>query len=197
MTEGQWCITKDNDDWMSAPGFDSKEEAVALAPKLLLLSSSQKFWVGRAVQAASHLGADLVSDALENHASDEGPDGCDGSNLTTEAHAELEALLDAWAKKHDVRPLWFDIEEEEEHVAPALHLFVDDDGNAYAARDLDHAKELWTADTGQPAEEAGDWQSIPDEREITIRDDEGTVTKRAGDWANEAFEPGCIGGDNY
>jgi hypothetical protein len=82
-----------------------------------------------------------------------------------------------------------------------LHLYRDDGGNVYAARDLAHAKELWTKDTGQPAEEAGDWQSIPDDRELTIRDDDGDsggpVTKTAGEWANDAFEPGCIGGDNY
>lgn len=79
-----------------------------------------------------------------------------------------------------------------------LHLFCDEDGNVYAARDLAHAKELWTADTGQPAEESGDWQCIPDDRTITIRDDdEGKMTLSAGEWASKAFEPGCIGGDNY
>lgn len=83
----------------------------------------------------------------------------------------------------------------------ALHLFRDDGGNVYAARDLDHAKALWNADTGEDPDSFGwgtEWQSIPDEREITFRDDDDSpVTKRAGDWANEAHQPGCIGGANY
>lgn len=82
------------------------------------------------------------------------------------------------------------------------HLSRDDDGNVYAARDLEHAKALWNLDTGGDPDSFGwgtGWQSIPDDREITIRDDDepGPVTKTAGEWANEAHEPGCIGGDNY
>ena len=83
-----------------------------------------------------------------------------------------------------------------------LHLFRDDGGNVYAARDLAHAKALWSADTGEDPDAFGwgtEWQSIPDDREITIRDDDepSPVTKTAGEWASEAFEPCCIGGDNY
>lgn len=79
-----------------------------------------------------------------------------------------------------------------------LHLYRDEGGNVYAARDLAHAKELCAKDIGNTADVSEEWESIPDERELTIRDDdEGTVTKRAGDWANEAHEPGCIGGSNH
>lgn len=197
MTEGQWCITKDNDDWMSAPGFDSKEEAIARAPQELELSPGQKFWVAQAQQAASHLGADLVIDGLDNHAIDEGPDGCDGYVISDEARKELNNFLLTWAEKHDIKPLWFDMENEEEHAAPALHLFVDDDGNTYAARDLSHAKELWTADTGQPAEDAGLWQSIPDDKAVTVDDDGVKTTKTAAEWAAEVSAPGCCFSTNY
>lgn len=79
-----------------------------------------------------------------------------------------------------------------------LHLFTDDDGNTYAARDLVHAKELWTADTGQPAEDAGEWTSIPDETPLAVNtEDEGKVTKTAREWAAEMTEPGCCLSTNY
>lgn len=86
---------------------------------------------------------------------------------------------------------------------PTLHLFTDDDGNTYAARDLAHAKELWTADTGQPAEDAGDWTSIPDDKAVTIEDEPPgerapvKVTKTAAQWANEMTAPGCCYSTNY
>ncbi|WFG54132.1 hypothetical protein Mx9_p25 [Myxococcus phage Mx9] len=80
---------------------------------------------------------------------------------------------------------------------PALHLFRDDDGNTYAARDLASAKELWTADTGQPAEEAGRWKSIPDDKSVTVDEDGVKTTKTAAEWAAEVSAPGCCFSTNY
>lgn len=76
-----------------------------------------------------------------------------------------------------------------------LHLYRDGDGNAYAARDLAHAKELWTNDTGQPAEEAGQWKCIPDESMVLDGDEEtGALhAKTAAQYAREAHGPGCVG----
>lgn len=75
-----------------------------------------------------------------------------------------------------------------------LHLFVDDDGNIYAAQDLAHAKELWTKDTGLPAEEAGEWSEIPDDKVIPEEGDGRVVLKTAAQHAAEAKQAGCIGG---
>lgn len=77
-----------------------------------------------------------------------------------------------------------------------LHLFRDDDGNVYAARDLAHAKELWTKDTGKdPDEEGVEWQAIPDDA-IIPEDDDGVITnKTAAQHAAEAKQAGCIGGN--
>lgn len=78
-----------------------------------------------------------------------------------------------------------------------LHLFTDDDGNTYAARDLKHAKELWTADTGQPAEDAGEWTAIPDDTPLTVEDDGVKETKTAREWTEEMVRPGCCFSTNY
>jgi len=76
-----------------------------------------------------------------------------------------------------------------------LHLFRDEDGNVYAARDLAHAKELWTKDTGLPSEESGEWQSIPDNRILweTAYEDDVLVKTRAGQYAQSVHAPGCVG----
>ncbi|WAM23772.1 hypothetical protein [Myxococcus sp. NMCA1] len=120
MKAGQWCVTKDNDDWMEAPAFDTREEAVAGAAQALELGPGSTFWVGCAYPAASALSAELVVDALDSHAVDEAPDGADGYDISDESRHELDTLLKAWAEKHGVRPLWFDIlDTEERTVAPA------------------------------------------------------------------------------
>ena len=77
-----------------------------------------------------------------------------------------------------------------------LHLFRDEDGNVYAARDLEHAKRLWTADTGQPEKDSGEWQSIPDNSMVLDRDEEtGSIhAKTAAQYAAEVHGPGCVGG---
>jgi hypothetical protein len=77
-----------------------------------------------------------------------------------------------------------------------LHLFIDDDNNAYAATDLDHAKSIWTSDTGMDANDT-EWQCVPDERSITVDDEGAKVTKTAGEWANETDTPGCRFGSDY
>lgn len=78
-----------------------------------------------------------------------------------------------------------------------LHLFTDDDGNIYAAETLEHAKELWTKDTGQHSDESGEWVTIPDERSLTIDDDGVKSTKTAAEWVAEVHGPGCCFSTNY
>lgn len=80
-----------------------------------------------------------------------------------------------------------------------LHLYRDEDGNVYAARDLAHAKELWTKDTGLPAEESGEWQSIPDDAVIPEYDEDTdrSVDKTAAQHASEVVRPGPIGSTFY
>lgn len=75
-----------------------------------------------------------------------------------------------------------------------LHLFTDDDGNTYAAETLEHAKELWTKDTGLPAEEAGEWSEIPDDAVLPEEDNGVVVRKTAAQHAAEAKQAGCVGG---
>lgn len=72
-----------------------------------------------------------------------------------------------------------------------LKLLRDEDGNMYVARDVEHAKQLWTADTGQPADDAGAWMEIPATMELTS--DEDGETKTASEWVASAQQPGCIG----
>jgi hypothetical protein len=79
----------------------------------------------------------------------------------------------------------------------ALHLYTDDDGNTYAARDLAHAKEIWRAETGLPPEEEGEWTEIPDDKTVTVDDDGKKVTKPAQMWAAEMVAPGCCFSVNY
>lgn len=78
-----------------------------------------------------------------------------------------------------------------------LHLFTDDDGNTYAARDLLHAKELWAYDTGLDSDEAGDWTTIPDDASLTVDDDGVRATKTAREWVAEMVRPGCCFSTNY
>lgn len=85
-----------------------------------------------------------------------------------------------------------------------LHLYREDEsGETYAARDLAHAKELWKEDTGQDPEDGTDWVAVPDDRDITVHDEDGgKETKPALRWANDdrgAFGErigGCVFGVN-
>lgn len=80
----------------------------------------------------------------------------------------------------------------------ALHLFYENNGgDAYAARDLAHAKELWKSDTGQDPDGDTDWEVVPDNRNITVDCDGTKVTKTAGEWAAEMAQPGACFGENY
>lgn len=77
-----------------------------------------------------------------------------------------------------------------------LHLFQDDEGQTYVARDLAHAKELWKADTGQDPEDTT-WTSLSDSTMITVEDEENNErkTKTASEWVKEYNHPGyCFGG---
>lgn len=84
-----------------------------------------------------------------------------------------------------------------------FHLFREcEGGDAYAARDLSHAKELWRADTGQDPDDGTDWEEMPDDVDIKVDDDGVMVTKTAVEWANEPDESGrnaagCAFGQNY
>ena len=76
-----------------------------------------------------------------------------------------------------------------------LHLFQDDEHQTYAANDLAHAKALWKADTGQDPDDGVRWQEIPDDKPITVHDEDGgKETKTAREWADAAFEPGYLFG---
>lgn len=45
MELGQWCIRRVDDDWMSAPGYATREEAIQRAPAELALLPGEKFAV--------------------------------------------------------------------------------------------------------------------------------------------------------
>lgn len=97
----------------------------------------------------------------------------------------------------------------------SLHLFKEySGGDVYAARDLEHAKELWTKDTGLPGLD-NEWGAIPDSAELCVddvldpesgilsakgmTDGEGKPTPRgyrrikAGEYAAECSAAGCVG----
>ncbi|RKH19165.1 hypothetical protein D7X74_07700 [Corallococcus sp. CA047B] len=118
MKAGDWCITKDDENWMDAPAFATREEAIARAGELGL-SPGEPFWLAVATTPASYLGADNVVDMLDQHAMDEGPEGGDGYVVSDQARRELEVLLDYWAHKHEVRPMWFDMDGTERLTVPA------------------------------------------------------------------------------
>lgn len=103
------------------------------------------------------------------------------------AREALETLKRLGATEEDIRKgMMMDL---------LLHLFQDADGNTYAARDLDHAKELWKADTGKDSDAEGiEWRSIPDDAVLPEEDNGVVVNKTAAQHAAEARKPGCIGG---
>lgn len=76
-----------------------------------------------------------------------------------------------------------------------LHLYQDDEHRTYAANDLDHAKALWKSDTGQDPDDGIRWTEIPDDKSITVKDEDGgEETKTAREWADLAFEAGYLFG---
>ncbi|MCY1042672.1 hypothetical protein OV208_15205 [Corallococcus sp. bb12-1] len=130
MSIGDWYASKDEADWRSGASFASREEALAQGPEALDLAAGDTFWVGCALAPANELTAAALLDTVDNSISDGGcPDGCDayaeGDSFRgiavavgAEAVAELEAAIDAWAKKHDVRPRWFVLEDVTQHEVP-------------------------------------------------------------------------------
>lgn len=79
-----------------------------------------------------------------------------------------------------------------------LHLFKEKSGgDTYAARDMAHAKERWKADTGQDPDDGTEWESVPDDRLITVDCDGVKETKTAREWAAEMSQPGACYGENY
>lgn len=131
MKSGDWCVTKDNESWGNGPCYPSKEEAIREGPVWLGLKPGTPFYVGQLAAAGGGLDASDVVGLLDDIGRGDGrPDDGDGfvegdelvgaaEALGEEAVQELQVLLDAWAKKHDVRPRWFTIENEERHVVPA------------------------------------------------------------------------------
>lgn len=116
---GRWFLSRDGEDYIGR-GWGTREEAVIAAHTELRsnLSPGEKFWTGLAVAPVSALNAASVVAMLDDHAYNDGPEGTDGYDVSKEAEAELDALLSAWAEKHDVWPQWFTVEEVREHVMP-------------------------------------------------------------------------------
>lgn len=117
MEYGKWFVSTDEDEYRGA-GWDSREEAVAAAPVEFGLSPGSTFWTGQGVRPADRVSGGDFLEMLDAHAMDEGVEGNDGYNVTPEARDELAAFIAEWEKKHDVRPLWFDIVDEEKHIVP-------------------------------------------------------------------------------
>lgn len=117
MAYGKWYVSTDGESFKGV-GWDTRQEAVDAAPEEFNLSPGNTFWTGLAIRPADRISAVDFAEMLEQHAEDEGWEGNDGYNLTPEAKDELQAFLTEWEKKHDVRPLWFDIEDEQEHTVP-------------------------------------------------------------------------------
>lgn len=113
----KWYLSADEEIFDVGP-FSSREEAVRAAPEELGLEPGEAFWVGVAVPAASCLSADSVISMLDDHAAEEGPDGHDGYDVSPTARAELDVLLAAWAEKHGVQPLWYDVDQVSRHEVP-------------------------------------------------------------------------------
>lgn len=114
---GCWYISTDEEQFNIGP-YDSREEAIAEAAADIDGEPGATFWVGQAYSASSRVTAEDFLEMLDQHSIDEGPDGCDGYQVSQGAKAELDAFLCAWVEKHDVRPPWFDIHNVSEHRLP-------------------------------------------------------------------------------
>lgn len=114
---GKWYVSDDEELYNLGP-FDSRAEAAIAAVEELDIEPGQRFWVGVAVPAACGLSARNVVRMLDDYAADNAPYNADGYNVSGKAMEELDQLLDAWAKKHNVVPTWYSIEQVSEHVMP-------------------------------------------------------------------------------
>lgn len=117
MEQSKFYLSEDGEQYAGS-GYATREEAVAAAPLALHLNPGAKFWTAQGFMAPSRLTAAEVVEMLDRHAVDDGWDGHDPYGITSDAEAELEKLLDAWAAKHDVRPRWYTVEDEQEHTVP-------------------------------------------------------------------------------
>jgi hypothetical protein len=116
MTEEVWYLSRDEETFNDGP-YPTREAAIAAAPDEGF-DPGDSLWVGRAVPASSLLSAANVVQMLNDHAYDDGPEGNDGYEVSTEAQEELDAMLRAWADKHNIKPTWWGIEDVSHHVVP-------------------------------------------------------------------------------
>ena len=111
-----WYLSRNEETFNDGP-YDTREEAIAAAPDEGF-DPGESFWVGRAVPAASFLSARNVVEMLNEHAYNEGPEGNDGYEVSTEAQEDLDVVLKLWANKHNIKPTWWGIDEVSHHVVP-------------------------------------------------------------------------------
>ena len=73
------------------------------------------------------------------------------------------------------------------------HLYRNEDGDVYAAPNIDKAMLCFVKDTGEYTIES-EWDELPDDKEFT---DESGYTSNAKDHAEEYYRshgtPGCVG----
>jgi hypothetical protein len=107
--------------------WETREEAIRAAPEELGVGPGDRFWVGRAVQPSlPGLDAEEIIEELDRKADEDfgKPDGADGWPQATdeqvkELDGHLNAALDAWLARHDLKPTWFGIEDDEKVAVPA------------------------------------------------------------------------------
>jgi hypothetical protein len=129
---GDWIASSDEERWDGSTTYETREEAVKLAPEELDLESGQTFWTGKKVAQATDAlvskgrAESFAEQLAEDVCEDMDSDFCeDWLKLTPDEEKKLAALLSRAVEdfieqnpKH--KPTWFRPENVKEHEAPEM-----------------------------------------------------------------------------
>lgn len=114
--DGRWTLSNDQERWPGHEFFDTKEEAIAAAPKLY----DHPCWVGRAKLLTADYVADMILrdlDETDVRIGDDEVFWCEDGELfiapSRAQEQELHDLVVGWLTRHKLVRTFFAIEDSE------------------------------------------------------------------------------------
>lgn len=123
-----WLVSTDDECWPLGDEYRTREAAIAGAAEELELKPGDRFFVGKRVPPTltmRYLGERVIEDLGEvacEQCGDDLTEGWPGATHTQqdELSEELNRVVAAWLKRHDLEPSFFTLDRVSEHRVPEV-----------------------------------------------------------------------------
>lgn len=118
-----WVVSANEEEGFTGE-YATEAEAIMGGPGALELHTGDEYWVGEAVVGdIPVISPDGIIETLIDAAQDEYENADDWlANVTPNQEDELESVVNdaiqAWLKKHDLEPKWFEVDNINRYVVP-------------------------------------------------------------------------------